>query len=331
MAGQKILLELTLEHPEFARAEAEAVSISLEDKCNRIDERLMLIESHKGWEIYAKRLAFTRCISEYIGAFESIDDLSRHIEDLYLEGKRCAVRVIARGELRKSVPELERQIGSHVSRKAKIDLQNPEVEIRIYAGQKWIAARKIAEVERSSFDRRHSRHRAFSMPISLHPKYARGLLNLCQVGEGKRVLDPFAGTGGILIEAVLLGAYAVGSDIDERMVSGIMKNMEQLQLTDGWEVHRLDVRDIRRLGEFDAVVTDPPYGRSSPGTRDLEELYIEAMSSMIDVLKPGGMLGIVVPDRKLLTGTDDLELLYSFSQNVHRSLCRNYLVFRLQR
>ncbi|NIP34812.1 MAG: methyltransferase domain-containing protein, partial [Thermoplasmata archaeon] len=84
-------------------------------------------------------------------------------------------------------------------------------------------------------------HRPFSHPISLHPKYARAMVNLAKVPLGGRILDPFCGTGGVLIEAALLGYEPLGSDIDPRMVEGSRRNLEAMGLQAGLEV--ADVSD----------------------------------------------------------------------------------------
>jgi len=47
---------------------------------------------------------------------------------------------------------------------------------------------------------------------------ARSLVNLTQARASERLLDPFAGTCGILIEACLIGIESVGVEVQTRMV-----------------------------------------------------------------------------------------------------------------
>ncbi len=54
-------------------------------------------------------------------------------------------------------------------------------------------------VARARLEARKVTHRPFSLPISLHPKLARALVNLARVPMGGVLLDPFCGTGGILL------------------------------------------------------------------------------------------------------------------------------------
>lgn len=50
------------------------------------------------------------------------------------------------------------------------------------------------------------------------PRMARTLVNLSLCGTGATLLDPFCGTGGILIEAEMLGIHTLGSDFDPLMI-----------------------------------------------------------------------------------------------------------------
>lgn len=63
----------------------------------------------------------------------------------------------------------------------------------------------------------------------LPPKLAQILINLCGgLPEGSVVLDPFCGTGVVLQEALLMGYFAYGTDISERMIEYSEKNLKWL-------------------------------------------------------------------------------------------------------
>lgn len=82
--------------------------------------------------------------------------------------------------------------------------------------------------------------------------------------EGRRVLDLFAGTGAVGIEALSRGAsFAVFVENDPASRALIHENIERLHLTGATRVWR---RDATRLGPcrgaaFDLIFADPPYGR----------------------------------------------------------------------
>ena len=176
----------------------------------------------------------------------------------------------------------------------KIDLESPDITFRVislnHAGEpaleSWetpVIAWGVQVVGPSDWDGRTAPNRPFFKPVSLDPRVGRAMVNLACPGGG-RLLDPFCGTGGILIEAVLAGLEVCGSDLDGRMVAGSLENLEwakAIEVAD--EIGRAapvessstdkaepDVRKCSATeaaavwqGEFDGFAFDPPYGRNS--------------------------------------------------------------------
>jgi len=80
--------------------------------------------------------------------------------------------------------------------------------------------------------------------------------------EGARVLDLFAGTGAMGIEALSRGAgSALFLDSAPQAVSAIEQNLQRTKLGEHASVRRQDVlRALRQgIGSFDLVILDPPY------------------------------------------------------------------------
>jgi len=80
--------------------------------------------------------------------------------------------------------------------------------------------------------------------------------------EGARVLDLFAGTGAVGIEALSRGAaHALFVDSAPAAVSTIRENLRRAKLGGLAGVRRLDaLRALQgRGGQFDLVILDPPY------------------------------------------------------------------------
>ena len=87
---------------------------------------------------------------------------------------------------------------------------------------------------------------------------------------GARVLDLFAGSGGLGIEALSRGAAAaVFVDNERRATTTIEKNLAHTRLTG--TIHTLDIFSyldrLARDATFDAIFADPPYAKK-PGERD---------------------------------------------------------------
>ncbi|MBB6675497.1 16S rRNA (guanine(966)-N(2))-methyltransferase RsmD [Cohnella nanjingensis] len=83
--------------------------------------------------------------------------------------------------------------------------------------------------------------------------------------DGERVLDLFAGTGGLGIEALSRGAgEAVFIDANPRSIEVVRANLEATRLTEKARVYRNDAKKAIKLLEqkgepFDLIFLDPPY------------------------------------------------------------------------
>jgi 16S rRNA (guanine(966)-N(2))-methyltransferase RsmD len=93
---------------------------------------------------------------------------------------------------------------------------------------------------------------------------------------GARVLDGFAGTGGVGLEALSRGAaHVTFVERDARALAVLRQNIEHCDARDRTTVLRADFIGVSRragIGEtFDLVFVDPPYD-----TGDLEAVLVEA-------------------------------------------------------
>lgn len=83
--------------------------------------------------------------------------------------------------------------------------------------------------------------------------------------DGGQVLDLFAGTGGLGIEALSRGMdKAVFIDIEKKSIDTIQHNLQTAGLKDQAEIYRTDAaRALKALGkreqQFQLVFLDPPY------------------------------------------------------------------------
>lgn len=84
---------------------------------------------------------------------------------------------------------------------------------------------------------------------------------------GAQVLDAFAGSGALGLEAISRGAKsAVFCDIDRLAVGVIRKNIAACRFEDRARVYSGDtVKTMTRLSGFDVVLLDPPYNRGFIG------------------------------------------------------------------
>jgi tRNA (guanine10-N2)-dimethyltransferase len=220
--------------------------------------------------------------------------------------------------------ELEKRLGDVV--RGPVDLDEPQEEVRLIEGERHYLCRRAGMIDRRAFEARKVQERAFVQPISLHPRFARALLNLSRVPDGGTLLDPFCGTGGILLEAGLIGARAIGGDVREDMVEGTQAALE------GFNVHAdLRTMDVgswpEAIGTVDAIATDPPYGRATSMKKEpIGDLYRRTINTAKTLLKPRGRLAIIAPDPGLAASSDGMAVIETHPLYVHRSLTRHFVV-----
>lgn len=140
-------------------------------------------------------------------------------------------------------------------------------------------------------------HRAkckpFKRSIALNPDIARALVNLTRAKEGSLLLDPFAGTGSVLIEAWEMGIRGIGVDIDWKLVKGMVTNIKYFNVG----VIAL-LGDSRHLvyREVDHVATDLPYGRgASTHGVEIRELYRAFAERLSEYLSKRGYASFITP------------------------------------
>jgi 16S rRNA (guanine966-N2)-methyltransferase len=92
--------------------------------------------------------------------------------------------------------------------------------------------------------------------------------------EGLRVLDLFAGSGALAVEALSRGAgSAVLVEQDSRAVEAIRANLDAVGAAGGRVVRGDALAWLRRAeGEFDLVFLDPPYSSARNLAGTLSEL-----------------------------------------------------------
>ena len=157
----------------------------------------------------------------------NIKELKKNIIDINIrKNETIAVRYKNRS---KNIDSLQilKTLAEIYSKKRLVSLRNPDVEIRCLITDSTIyVGTKLYKIDRSQYEKRKVQNRPFFSPISLHPKIARVMVNLSSIKKGNSLLDPFCGTGGILIEAGLLNIKTIGTDIEKKMIEGCKQNLD---------------------------------------------------------------------------------------------------------
>jgi tRNA (guanine10-N2)-dimethyltransferase len=156
------------------------------------------------------------------------------------------------------------------------------------------------------------------------------MVNLSMVKKNETLLDPFCGTGGILIEAGILGIKIIGSDIDKKLVYGCKENLNFYNINN-YKIFNLDISMIKDMvSNIDAVVTDFPYGKSTTTNgEELISLYKRAFENIYLILNTGRIAVVGLANKDLIKfGQKYFSLEKIFDIRVHNSLTRYFVVFK---
>jgi tRNA (guanine10-N2)-dimethyltransferase len=168
--------------------------------------------------------------------------------------------------------------------KPKVELDNPETLIEIIILDERAFVCKQIWSNNENFEDRKAHKKVELHPTAMHPRMARGLVNILNPKKGDKIIDPFCGAGGIIHEAALMNIKSIGYDIDDIQLRRAKINLGRLK------GYRLEKRDVTKIKNLKNVVTDLPYGKSSKKTSEINNLY----SSFIKNIS--GRAVIVFPD-----------------------------------
>ena len=279
----------------------------------------------------SKRLSYTFFVDEFLFSCSTdFDEIKDNAKKMPIKRSgSIAVRCKNRSKKVDS-QKVIRLLAEVYTKDRQVNLNNPDIEIRVLITNKkvYVGTKKF-EIDKSDFEKRKVQFRPFFSPISLHPKLAKALVNLSEVSRDGILLDPFCGTGGILLEAGIIGVNVIGSDIENKMIDGCKKTLDHYNIKN----YDLYCSDIGKIDQFvknvDSVVTDLPYGKSTTTKgEDMDQLYQRTFQMINKVLKKGSKAVIGLPNKQsIYQGQKYLTLLETHEIKVHRSLTRYFSVF----
>jgi tRNA (guanine10-N2)-dimethyltransferase len=336
------VLELGGQDDAFARREAASAASDV----TRLGPGLA---TARGVTDRVRHLALTHRACALLGTGDPDIDSARAVLDaaaLDREGTVAVRAVDVRGSTGVDTQHAERELGGVLTdRGFAVDLDAPDNVLYAYftdpngdeesgGGEACCAVGWLAVESHRDFGTRQPTDRPFFQPGSMAPLEARALVNIAGARPGATVLDPMCGTGGILLEAGLLGARVLGGDAQEKMVTGSRQNLRDVLDGDGhpgradypepgrWDLWRSDATSLPLPdGAVDAVVFDAPYGRQSRIEGELNPLVSGALAEAHRVAPQC----VLVADRDW-TGaatSADWTVTDRFERRVHRSLVRH--------
>ena len=318
--------------------EAEGYGYTIREK---LDQVVRLDSAQNSVNVVHRKSAYTRtcalelftCEAEETAIMKTADSVD--FKSVLGEGESFAVRVRRVKESAKKIGTvpLEGKLGKRIrynTTKTKVNLKKPDKTFfGVLTSDKLVFGLKLAEMKTKTFSERRPRKKPFFHPSAMPSKLARCMVNLARAKSGELVLDPFCGTGSVMIEARFIGCRVLGFDVQRRMAVGCRKNLKHFNV----EPEGLVIADARRLPvtRVDHVVTDPPYGRSATTMKSTTNKIVEGvLSSACSLLGVGQLICIASP-KTLNIARVGAELSYKHLEShfayVHGTLTREIAVF----
>ena len=217
------------------------------------------------------------------------------------------------------IPNQEIALSTATSHHNKLGLSDNKVELLIIRGKNsTVIAESVGAQNITALAARdQGRPRRDAFVGMLPPKLAQIMINLAgplaadptQDLAQPRVLDPFCGTGVLLLEAMLMGYDVYGTDLSEKMIRYSRENLNWLQdkyqLTGHWYLHEGDATDTKWQQPIAAVVTETYLGQpfsAPPSSAKLTEVRGNCnhiiggfLKNLSKQLKPGTPVVLAVP------------------------------------
>lgn len=273
------------------------------------------------------RLAMTRKVYRYLFdcPYKELNDAMAKYDWKRVYSKSFSLHIMNLGNLKfhEKEAELARHIWNRV-KEPRVDLKHSQTKLEIIVTEEKVFVGILENDIHHDFHKRRPQARPEKHPTTINPKLARACVNLTGIPVGKVLVDPFCGTGGILIEAGLMRFNTVGYDISDKMLLMCEKNLDYFKI----KRFHLEKRDSTHLNNLvDYVVTDLPYGKGSQVSKEINQLYADFLKTLWKILRYRAVLIFpsTVNHKKILNETDFI-VEHEFNIYVHKSLSRNIVL-----
>ena len=201
--------------------------------------------------------------------------------------------------------DMRRQIVEKITKTIQIPLfinspSNYDIELRLVIENDNL---KVLWKPFTIPDNRFS-YRLKDVPASINPVVAAGIISLLKsklpFSDSNRALDPFCGSGTILMERAFGGKYQelIGIDISKSAVEAARENVKNSQF-DRIVIMNKDMRNISKSESFDEIITNMPFGIRTGNHTSNKKLYMDFFSLIPSILKPKGFLVLFTQEIRL--------------------------------
>lgn len=309
----KLIFVLSKENLKLASLEVLSLT---KFKDHILDDNVLILNS--GFKDYF-RLAFTRKVLRFLFSC-NIDELEENLK------KQDWQKYYSESFSLRAPGFNEKKLAEHVwynVKNPKVNLENPQMQVEIIKTNNKVYCGILLHHNKEKFSKRKPHSRPCFHPSTIEPKLARCLVNLSGLPLNSTIYDPFCGTGGILIEAGLMGFDIVGSDLDKKMVERCITNLKHSGIKK-YKVFHKNALKIDTI--YDSIITDPPYGKASTTfSIKINDLYSQFFKNLEKISKKGQKIIFVTPSYAKFS--TNFKIIDTIDFYVHHALTRKIHIF----
>ncbi len=309
------------ERVELANAELRALVKSYypDAVVRNLEERVSIVDGYVDLEQITSRSVCTK----YAGQLLSLSgDISFDPSVYFRNYRKFACKLINTSKKYSSM-ETVSKLGKYIKEKSpwmQVSLDNPDIAV-LYIVTNNGSIIGLEECDNSvNSGVKSLRNRPYFHPVALEPKLSRIMVNLTMAKENDTLLDPFCGTGSILLEAADMNIRTVGCDISARMCYGALANTASVQSF----IVTCDALSLPlQSKDVDVIATDLPYGRSASTMKKTSKVLLDEFVSLISNEMKGKRCSLMCKkgDEQLFNNIVEEYDIYE-----HKSLTRKLIV-----
>jgi tRNA (guanine10-N2)-dimethyltransferase len=311
-----LLLQLSRDCIDLSIEEAKAV---LGKKQIQIHDNILVVNSRKDY----KNLAYTHKVFKFLFSCKK-DNIEQSITKFnwnkIIKGSYSVKKIKTKISSEKRIAQLVWRRLNH----PKIDLKNSKNKIHVLSYKDKLFFCKLLWENPKDYMQRKAHMRPVLFPSSLHPKIAKACVNLLNA-KNATVVDPFCGTGGILIEASLLGHKIVGYDINDKMLKSCEKNFNYYKIKN----FKLQNKNALTLDKrYKYIISDLPYGLNTKNIQN--SLYYDFLSKLKqNKIKTAVIMFPHFVKYKPIMNKLKLKIKKEFSIYIHKSLTKKIIFMKI--
>ena len=281
----------------------------------KIISNLIIIQSKTNWKEITKRATFVKISGQILRKMSGLF-LDEENFQVLKNTKSFVCRVVNLSSNELNALELENSMGDMICKftHAKVNLKNPDITVYLIFTNK---ENFFGFSEKNQVKERPKKSKKY--PHELDWKLTRVMINLIGLKKGETICDPFCGTGTTLLESESMGINAIGIDFDEKMCDMSKENLKLNNYKS--KILNSDFQELIKISnDFNGIVTDLPYGRSSKSSEKPEEV----LKRFISIIPKSKKVAIMY--KKELDSKMKLKGLKKYQIYRHKSLTRTILI-----